>query len=140
MPKKSLIDIIRDKQIIATMGVCKNAGKTTVLNYIVHKLVNQQTLGITSIGYDGEETDVITKLPKPRILVYPGMIVATTRGCLLKTEVEYDLLYDPHMNTSIGQVFIVKIKTEGVMEISGPSIRSSLKIISMKMLNLAVTK
>jgi len=140
MSGKSLIEVINDNRIIATMGICKNAGKTTVLNHIVHELVDHQVLGITSIGYDGEETDIITKLPKPKVLVYPGMIVATTRSCLLKTAVKYELLFDPQMNTSIGQVFIVKVKSSGFIEISGPSIRSSLQKISMKMIELGCDK
>lgn len=140
MPSKSLIEIINKHKIIATMGICKNAGKTTVLNYIVHELVANQTLGITSIGYDGEETDVITKLPKPKILVYKGMIVATTRSCLLKTEVKYELLHDPQMNTSIGQVFIARVLSEGFLEVSGPSIRSHLQVIGHKMIELGCDK
>lgn len=140
MPRKSLIEVIGNHKIIATMGICKNAGKTTVLNYIVHEFVAKQSLGITSIGYDGEDIDVITLLPKPKILVYPGMMVATTRSCLLKSDAHYEIVFDPQMNTSIGQVFIVRIKSSGFMEVSGPSIRSNLQVITYKMIELGCDK
>ncbi len=77
-----LVELLEPYKIIGTVGLCKNAGKTTVLNYLLNQWATNKVLGITSIGYDGEATDGVTLLPKPRILGRNGMVIATSQHCL----------------------------------------------------------
>ena len=56
------------------IGSDKNAGKTTVLNFI-HKLlleVSNDPVCLTSIGINGEEIDSYENVPKPRVPIFRG--------------------------------------------------------------------
>ncbi|MBA7549071.1 hypothetical protein ES705_41544 [subsurface metagenome] len=55
-------------KVLGILGTAKNTGKTTTTSTLL-KIANNRNLsvGITSIGYDGEDVDNITGLPKPRI-------------------------------------------------------------------------
>jgi len=58
---------------IALVGISKNAGKTTVLNYILRALPNV-SWGIFSTGIDGETEDSVFKTPKPQLTLNPATI------------------------------------------------------------------
>jgi hypothetical protein len=63
----------------AIVGLAKNAGKTTVLNYLIKALYEAgRRPGIASIGRDGEQIDILTLKRKPRILLPPGCHCVTT--------------------------------------------------------------
>ena len=96
-----LVDCITEYETIAVTGLCKNAGKTTAVNNIVDELHNDFRLGLTSIGYDGEEKDEITLLEKPRIMVYKGMVAATCEQCLEKSDISHTLLEKTGINYEI---------------------------------------
>lgn len=137
---KNIFELLESANIIATVGTCKNAGKTTVLNFLVSQYQHQFHLGITSIGYDGEETDAVTKLPKPRIEVYPGMYVATGNSCLLATNIKFEYIYDTGIKTAVGTIHIIKVLTKGILEVSGPSMASQISMVSHKMIELGCSK
>lgn len=138
--KPHLLDLLRDCTTIATVGTCKNAGKTTVLNYLIKAYHDKKILAVTSIGYDGEARDAVTHLPKPRIKVYPGIFVATSSSCLKTTTTSYEQIMSTGIQTSIGQVVIVRILTEGIMEIAGPAMASQIHDLTDKLQELACTK
>lgn len=140
MPSQCLADCLAACQTIATIGLCKNAGKTTVLNYLLDYYYPDFTLGITSIGYDGEETDAITLLPKPRITVRPGMLAATTSDCLQRTEVEYELLCHTGISTNMGEVQVVRALSTGYLEVSGPAISSQVQQVGALLRQLGCQK
>ena len=50
---------------LSIVGMCKNAGKTTVLNRLLSLKANGEVWGLTSIGRDGESTDVVTGMMTP---------------------------------------------------------------------------
>ena len=128
-----MIDCLSSYNSIAVVGMCKNAGKTTVLNYIIDEYHDIYSLGITSIGYDGEKQDEITKLDKPRIEVYPGMQVATCEACLESATAKYKKICDTGIRTALGEVCIIKIKSQGFVEVSGPSMVSQIEVICSMM-------
>lgn len=67
------------------IGSDKNAGKTTVLNYVHRRLREAFGCGsicLTSIGINGEEVDNYEQLPKPRIPVYRGNYFVTSASQL----------------------------------------------------------
>lgn len=140
MPSRPLVDRLAGYSTIATVGICKNAGKTTVLNYLLDYYHPDFPLGITSIGYDGEETDAVTLLPKPRITVRPGMLVATADECLQKTGIDYRVLDDTGISTNLGQVRVVQVVSGGYLEVSGPAISSQVRQVSRLMQQLGCQK
>ena len=73
-----LLPLIESYRSLSIIGMCKNAGKTTVLNSILSEMgATGKTLGLTSIGRDGESVDVVTQTHKPGIYVRDGTLIAT---------------------------------------------------------------
>ena len=63
---------------ISVVGLCKNAGKTTVLNRIIAETAGDgKVTAVTSVGRDGERTDVVTNTDKPGVWLSSGMLFAT---------------------------------------------------------------
>lgn len=112
--------LIRPHRVITLVGNAKNAGKTTVLNAIL-RILSPEAVAITSIGLDGELIDNVTALPKPRIFVHAGTLVATAEDCLKAAEAAYEILADTGIRTPLGSVVIVRALTEGNMLVAGPS-------------------
>jgi hypothetical protein len=78
-------------------------------------------LGLTSLGLDGEATDHLTGLAKPRISPAPGTLVATTRGSLARSGYTLDLLEELPFHTALGPVVIGRASVPGCVEVSGPT-------------------
>ncbi|NLY37260.1 MAG: hypothetical protein GX046_08520 [Tissierellia bacterium] len=119
-----MIDRIRHLRSLAIIGMDKNAGKTTVLNHLIQeaKAVGfTPTLALTSIGRDGEEKDLVTSSIKPKIYVYPGTLVATTRDLLNRCDLTKEILETTGINTPTGEVILFRAKSAGFVEIAGPS-------------------
>jgi hypothetical protein len=114
---KNIIDGIETLGII---GLSKNTGKTTTLNKIIEMYQNI-TIGLTSIGLDGESLDQVNFLPKPKIIVRPRMVIATAYECLVASNLEYEIIKKTDMRTALGLVYIVRILSEGTMVIAGPT-------------------
>ena len=112
--------------MISIVGNAKNAGKTTVLNTLIQQY-RTQPIAITSIGLDGEILDSITRLPKPRIHVYPGMIVATAKDTLRQSTADYDVIESLDIPTALGSIVFALVRQEGTMLVAGPSKVEELK-------------
>ena len=53
MTTAELVRQLQQVQSMSIVGMCKNAGKTTMLNWLLAHTGRQQVLGLTSIGRDG---------------------------------------------------------------------------------------
>lgn len=107
---------------IAISGLNKNAGKTVVLNKLIDDAVAiGKTLAITSIGYDGEKTDMLDGHQKPQIYVPSGTIVATASSLIEKTNLDLEIIAATGQYTPLGEVYIVRYHQHGYCEIVGPS-------------------
>lgn len=73
-----LFDFLADKnRIISIIGMDKNVGKTTLLNFLLKGLqIRHVPTLVLSIGRDGESIDSIENTLKPQIIIYRG-------GCFL---------------------------------------------------------
>ncbi len=129
-----LLDIIKEHKIISIIGLGKNTGKTTSLNYIIKNF--KRNLGITSIGRDGEKYDVITRLPKPRIYIEKGTYVATAEQSLDNSIIKMELIKTTGFNTPLGVIKILKSMSSGNVELAGPSINKYLSNICLELINL----
>ncbi|QMS84341.1 hypothetical protein [Candidatus Xianfuyuplasma coldseepsis] len=123
---KSIEKYVEPYHSISIIGMAKNAGKTTVLNTIIsaHKT---KRLAISSVGLDGEEIDTITNQNKPRIQVYPGMIIATTKECLDQSTITYVIHENTNIRTALGTVVICEVIRAGLILVAGPSSRNKMK-------------
>ncbi len=92
-----LSDLTASTKRLALVGLAKNTGKTEALAALLRELQSAgRRVGVTSVGRDGEERDVIdARIEKPRVLLPAGSLVATTDGLLRASGLPYDLLEDP---------------------------------------------
>ena len=64
-------------KVLSIVGMAKNAGKTTALNYILEEAMDEgMLLGVTSTGRDGESSDLVTGTEKPRVFLDAGTLVS----------------------------------------------------------------
>ena len=131
----NFLNAINKCKIISIIGLAKNVSKTTTLNYIIKNLEGYR-LGLTSIGRDGEKYDVITQLPKPRIFIKMGTIVATARQSFEASEVKMEILKKTEFNTPLGEILILKALSDGLIELAGPSINKYLQEICLELKDL----
>lgn len=127
--EKLLAPLVRNASPVVFMGLCKNAGKTTALCRLVGEL-DGEALALTSIGRDGEETDLVTGTEKPRIWVSAGTLFATARGLLPLGDVTAEILRVTDMSTPLGPVAVVRALSDGYVQLGGPSSISQLRALT----------
>lgn len=118
---------LRQAKRIAIVGLEKNTGKTTVLNHLIEVNAGERTLFLTSIGYDGESVDQVTKTHKPRIFVPKGTLIATARSLLPRCTVEKEILDTTSLATAMGEVILFRALDDGYVELAGPSTIAQMK-------------
>ena len=123
---KSLAEV----RTMSIVGMCKNAGKTTVLNWLLANSRQERILGLTSIGRDGESTDVVTGTEKPSIFVPEGTLVATAKDMLRLGDVTKEILATTGIATPLGEVVVLRARSAGYVQIAGPSITTQLRDVS----------
>lgn len=106
-------------EALAIIGLVKNAGKTTVANAVLAHV--DLRFGLTSLGLDGERTDNLTGLAKPRIVPPPGTLVATTTGSLDRSHYRMETIAELPFRTALGRVVIGRATGESPVEVSGPT-------------------
>ena len=115
---------------LSIVGMCKNAGKTTVLNRLLAENPPGRVLGLTSIGRDGESVDVVTGTEKPGIFVREGTLIATAKDMLALSDVTTEILETTGIPTPLGEIVLVRARSAGSVQLAGPSITSQLKTVA----------
>jgi hypothetical protein len=131
-----ILEKIKKYHTISIIGMDKNVGKTTVLNYILDESRGKLKLGLTSIGRDGEEKDRALGTEKPKIYIESGTYIATTKGCLYNGDITKEIIATTNINTPMGEVVIAKALSDGYVELGGASINSYMKQVCKKLLQL----
>jgi hypothetical protein len=134
--RPSLTQALGDARKVAFMGLAKNTGKTVAVNTLIGELVARgRSLGITSIGRDGEEFDAIQpQVKKPPISCPAGTLVATTQPLMRRSSAVHEVLVETDVRTPLGRVVIVRLLRAGRCEIAGPSSSAELQAITEEML------
>lgn len=116
---------------LSLAGMCKNAGKTTVLNRLLQELGQKEVrLALTSIGRDGETTDMVTGTGKPRIYIREGTIFATAAGLLHNCDTTSEILSTTGIHTPLGEVVLLRARSDGFIDLAGPSMNQQLVELS----------
>ena len=124
-------DLIAPFSSVSLLGMCKNAGKTTTLNRLVGGIRRAgKTLAVTSIGRDGESTDVVTGTEKPGIFVYAGTLFATSTDLLRLCDVTKEMLDVTPFRTPMGDVVIVRALSDGFVQLAGPSLTTQIAAVA----------
>lgn len=132
--KTTLSTLIRPYRSVSIIGMCKNAGKTTVLNRIIREVRdNGQTIALTSIGRDGESKDLVTGTKKPGIYVREGTLVATASELILRhCDVSREILDTTGISTPMGDVVMLRARSDGSIQLAGPSMTAQLAWLSRR--------
>lgn len=132
----SLSELTASDRRLALVGLAKNTGKTVALKALLGELANQgRRVGVTSVGRDGEEHDVIdARIEKPRVDLAAGSLVATTDGLLRASGIPHDLVKDTGVRTPLGRVLIAQLTRAGTIEVAGPSAAADVRRVSDEML------
>ena len=137
---EELIRRLNETKTMSIVGMCKNAGKTTMLNWLLTAGHLRGTLGLTSIGRDGESTDVVTGTEKPGIFVREGTLIATAKDMLRLGDVTKEILMTTGIPTPLGEVVIMRARSAGYVQLAGPSITTQLRSVSESFFALGAEK
>jgi hypothetical protein len=131
-----LSDLTASTERLALVGLAKNTGKTEALGALLRELeAAGRQVGVTSVGRDGEERDVIDfRIEKPPIRLPSGSLVATTDGLLAASGLPHTLLEETHVRTPLGRVLIARLRGPGAIEVAGPSASGDVRAIADAML------
>lgn len=132
----NLIQQLQSVRSMSIVGMCKNAGKTTMLNWLLAHSGRGRVLGLTSIGRDGESTDIVTGTEKPSIFVPAGTLIATAKDMLWLGDVTKEILVSTGIPTPLGEVIIMRARSDGYVQLAGPSITTQLKSVSQTFFDL----
>lgn len=124
---------------LALVGTGKNAGKTTVLNFLLEVFSPEKT-AVSSVGRDGEEYDVVEKHPKPRIHLQPGTLFATARSSLTRCAGTWKVEQETDFQTPLGEVLIARTISGCRVELAGPSQTDQMIEICEWMQGLGATR
>jgi hypothetical protein len=119
----TLAELTAAARRVAVVGLAKNSGKTVTLAALLAECsAAGRTTGVTSVGRDGEEHDVIDfRIEKPPVRLDAGALVATTDGLLRASGVPHEVLERTAIRTPLGEVLIARLKSAGTIEVAGPS-------------------
>lgn len=138
VPASRLSDLLAGTHALALVGLAKNTGKTETLSAILREQAAAGRLvGVTSIGRDGEEHDVIdARIDKPRVQLQQGSLVATTGALLRSSGLAHERLVQTGVRTPLGEVVLARLSQAGTVEVAGPSAAADLRAVSDAMLEL----
>ena len=123
--EKLFAPLVGDADPVTVIGLCKNAGKTTALRRLMVEL-GDEVLGLTSVGRDGEATDLVTGTEKPDIYLKSGDLFATARGLLTLCDATCSVEALTGVMTPLGEVAIFRALSDGYVQIAGPSAAAQL--------------
>ncbi len=125
---------MNNTKIIGIAGTAKNTGKTTTLSVLIEESYRRKIpIAVTGIGFDGEELDTVTLLPKPRLTVYPQTIITTSEKCLEISTAKTEILHRTGFFTSLGEILILRVVNAGMIVIAGPNKKSELQKVTAAM-------
>ncbi|HPQ69777.1 MAG TPA: hypothetical protein PKW95_11660 [bacterium] len=110
------------------VGSCKNAGKTTLLNFLNRELSERLSVppALATIGRDGEAEDIIWRHPKPPVTLRPGNLFVTTDGECARLGDGAQRLERLPFRTMLGTVVVGRALRDGNVEIIGPDTNAEL--------------
>lgn len=126
-----LYALIKPYKTLSIIGMCKNAGKTTVLNALLRTLKKEGSkVAVTSVGRDGERVDVVTGTDKPPIFVARGTLVATAERLLPYCDITKEIVDTTDIHTPLGRVILLRALSDGYVELAGPSMVAQIATLN----------
>lgn len=122
-----LNDILKYRSL-SIVGLEKNTGKTVCLNYILQRLHDLGVrCAVTSIGVDGEQTDVVFGSAKPEITLYEGMLFITSEKHYAQRRIVSEITAVDTRRTSLGRLVTGRVICGGKILLSGAATTGLLR-------------
>lgn len=133
-----LLDKIKGEyKVLSIVGMAKNAGKTTALNYILEEAMEEgMLLGVTSTGRDGETSDLVTGTEKPKVFLDVGTLVSVPTQLYEMADAGLEILKMTEYSTAIGDLMICRVADSGYVQIAGPLNVQAHKRLCREMLSM----
>ena len=134
-----LYDLSMKYKTLSIVGMAKNAGKTTALNFLIEEAMDDGIrLGITSIGRDGETQDLVTGTEKPRIYLDQDTIVTVPTQLYELADAGLEILKKTRYSTPMGDLLICRVADSGYVQIAGPPAAMDTKRVCEEMMSYGV--
>jgi hypothetical protein len=123
-----LVNELQPYKSLSIIGMEKNTGKTTCCNYLLQQFKEtNRKVAVTSIGIDGEQTDLVTLTQKPEIEIFKSMGFVTSEYFYRKKNLTAEIIDVSQRSTSHGRLVFAKAVTSGKVILSGPNTTVWLK-------------
>ncbi|MBP3763047.1 MAG: hypothetical protein J6I49_04095 [Bacteroidales bacterium] len=120
-------DILKHKSL-SIVGLEKNTGKTVCLNYILRRLNQLGTsVGVTSIGVDGEQVDSVFATAKPEVTLYGGTYFITSEKHYLMRQAVSEIVAVDSRRTALGPLVTARVRIAGKVLLSGAATTGILR-------------
>ena len=130
-----LYDLSTKYKTLSIVGMAKNAGKTTALNFLIEEAMDDGIrLGITSIGRDGETQDLVTGTEKPKIYLDQDTIVTVPTQLYELADAGLEILKKTKYSTPMGDLLICRVADSGYVQIAGPPAAMDTKRVCEEMM------
>lgn len=132
------IDEIAGRERLAIVGVAKNCGKTTTLNFLLHRRreLGLEPPALVSVGIDGESKDLLLGTEKPSIHVRRRQWIATAEGVIERGTAAVEYVAATGFSTPLGEVLICRVRDEGTILLAGLGHRRQVVTVTEKMVRL----
>lgn len=136
----SLLEQLKNQyRTLSIVGMAKNSGKTTTLNYLLEEAFDEGlVLGVTSTGRDGESTDLVTGTDKPKVYLFADTIVSVPVKLYDLAETGLEILKRTGYRTPMGNVLLCRVAESGYVQVAGPGSISEHKKLCADMLATGV--
>ncbi|MFB6262188.1 MAG: hypothetical protein ABEL76_00995 [Bradymonadaceae bacterium] len=105
---------------LAFVGLAKNAGKTTALQFVLESAVRDgRTVGLVSVGRDGEARDGRTGAEKPPLVLPAGGLVVGAGPVLDASSIRLEFLDRLGFSTPSGETVLARAVDPGTVEVTG---------------------
>jgi len=133
-----LSELLHGTRALALVGLAKNTGKTVALAAILSEhAAAGRTVGVTSIGRDGERHDVIdARIEKPSVQLQAGDLLASTGALLRASGLAHERIERTGVRTPLGEVVLARLSEPGAVEVAGPSAAADVRAVVERMLAL----
>lgn len=122
------IEEITRYKSLSIVGMEKNTGKTVCLNYVLGRLNEMGvTVGVTSIGVDGEQVDSVYATAKPEITLYEGTHFITSEKHYSQRRLIAQIEGVDTQRTSLGQLITAEVLQQGKVLLSGAATTVKLR-------------
>lgn len=130
-----LYELSQKYKRIAIVGMAKNAGKTTSLNYFLEEAMDEEmVVGVTSTGRDGERTDLVTGTDKPSIYLDEGTLVSVPVQLYDLADAGLEILRKTEFGTSLGPILLCRVASAGYVQVAGPVINAQHEALCREMI------